>query len=372
MALPRTERVSLGHHNGEIAMPAHYSDVTSTTLKLGDHEMFCHTAGPAGGPPVIFAHGWPELGHSWRHQLPVLGALGFHAIAPDLRGHGGSTVYPAQSDYALEKHVGDLIALLDHLGAERALWVGHDWGAPVIWSVASHHPERCYGVANLCVPFGVLDGGVESAVALVDRSVYPAERYPAGQWEYQYFYQENFARAVEVFNNNPETAIKALMRKWSPDDRGKPAITADVRNEGGWFGGLDEAPDTPLDDDVISPADLKIYVDALTRTGFAPSCSFYMNHEANRDYAARARNAGRLDMPVLFLTAAYDYVCECVDSRLPEPMRERCTDLTEFTINCGHWVAQEKPVDVNNALVHWMSTRLVDMWPRPPLTWLTS
>ena len=89
--------------------------------------------------------------------------------------------------------------------------------------------------------------------------------------------------------------------------------------------------------------------------------------QANTEYHARAVNEGRLDMPVLFLTAAYDYVCECVDSDLPNPMRELCSDLTEFTINSGHWMAQEKPVDVSNALVQWLLGRVSGVWPSPPL-----
>ncbi len=349
-------------------MPSRHAEIDSLQYELGNHTMACLAAGPPAGPPVIFAHGWPELGHSWRHQLPVLGGLGFRAIAPDLRGHGGSTVYDRHDDYTMERHVGDLIALLDHLGHERAIWVGHDWGAPVIWSLASHHPERCHGVANLCVPYGVIDKGLEAAVALVDRRVYPEDEYPAGQWDYQFFYQENFARACAVFEANPRNTIKALFRKWSPEDRGKPAITASVRRDNGWLGGVDEFPDFPRDDDVISEGDLDAYVAALSKTGFFGSCSFYMNHPANTAYGRQAVNDGYLDMPVLFLTAAYDYVCECVDSRLPEPMRKYCRNLTERTVNSGHWMAQEKPVDVNNALVHWIATVLDDTWPEPPLS----
>jgi len=348
-------------------MPSHHAEIEQQICQLDGHEMAYLAAGPAAGPPVIFAHGWPELGHSWRHQLPVLGGLGFRAIAPDLRGHGRSTVHPRHADYTMEKHVGDLVGLLDRLGHERAVWVGHDWGAPVIWSLASHHPERCHGVANLCVPYKVIDQGLEGAVALVDRSVYPEDEYPAGQWDYQYFYQENFQRAIEVFEANVRNTIKGLFRKWSPDDRGKPAITATVRRDNGWLGGVDAFPDLPRDDDVISEDDLDAYVDALSRTGFFGTSSFYMNHSANSEYAKSAKNDGYIDMPVLFLTASYDYVCECVDSRLPEPMRKYCRNLSERTVNSGHWMAQEKPVDVNNALVHWLATSVPGGWPEPPL-----
>ncbi|MFT4564751.1 MAG: pimeloyl-ACP methyl ester carboxylesterase [Gammaproteobacteria bacterium] len=348
-------------------MPSQHARIDTMKITLGTHEMTYLAAGPTDGPLVIFVHGWPELGHSWRHQLPVLAGLGFRAIAPDLRGHGGSTVYDRHEDYTMEKHVGDLLALIDSLGREQAVWVGHDWGAPVVWSLASHHPDRCYAIANLCVPYRVLDNGLDGALALVDRSVYPKERYPAGQWEYQLFYQENFARAKSVFEANPTNTITALFRKWSPDDRGKPAITANVRNDNGWLGGVDVFPELERDDDVISADDLEAYVSALTATGFFGSCSFYMNHSINAEYAKSAHNNGTIDMPVLFLTGAYDYVCECVDSRLPEPMREYCRNLTERTVNSGHWMAQEKPVDVNNALTRWLASSVVDAWPEPPL-----
>ena len=350
-------------------MTSRHAQITEHTCSIGSHEMFYLAAGPEGGPLVIFAHGWPEFGYSWRHQLPALGGLGFRAIAPDLRGHGRSTVYSRTEDYSLEKHVADLIGLLDSFGRERAVWVGHDWGAAVIWSLASHHPERCHAGANLCVPYAVLDGGVASAIALVDRNVYPEEEYPAGQWDYQLFYQEDFERACTVFEANVENTIKALFRStFGPDGRDKPAITAAIRRDGGWFGGADVAPDLPRDDGVLSEADLEAYVTAFARSGFFGSCSFYMNHDANAAYAARAANDGVIEMPILFLTAAHDYVCETVASRLPEPMREHCRDLTEYTVNSGHWMAQEKPVDVNNALVHWLASSVPDVWKLPPLS----
>lgn len=345
-----------------------YTQITEHTVTLGSHEMFYLAAGPEDGPLVIFAHGWPELGYSWRHQLPVLGSLGFRAIAPDLRGHGRSSLYTRHDDYTMEKHVADLIGLLDAQGREKAVWVGHDWGSCVVWSLASHHPESTHAVASLCVPYAVLENGLERMVSLVDRTVYPENEYPAGQWDYFYFYEENFERARAVFEANPEAVIKALFRtSFGPDGRGVPAITATIRRDGGWFSGLDAAPDMPRDDDVISEADLEAYSSALEKTGFFGTDSFYMNQAANAQYSRTRKNDGYLDMPTLFLTASFDYVCECVDSRLPEPMREQCRNLTECTVNSGHWMAQEKPIDVNNALVHWLARSLPEVWPVPPL-----
>jgi hypothetical protein len=78
-----------------------------------------------------------------------------------------------------------------------------------------------------------------------------------------------------------------------------------------------------------------------------------------------ALNGGCLDMRVLFLNARYDHVCECTHSRLAEPMRTYCRQLTEETIRSGHWLAQEKPVEVNEALVKWLATTVPDVWPQP-------
>ena len=106
--------------------------VLDNTAKSARHASFYLSCGPADGVPIIFVHGWPELSISWRHQLPVFAGLGFRCIAPDMRGYGHSSVYPRHEDYAQEEIVADMIELLDHLGAERAIWVGHDWGAPVV------------------------------------------------------------------------------------------------------------------------------------------------------------------------------------------------------------------------------------------------
>src|SRR5918912_321539 len=112
-------------------------------------------------------------GRSWRHQLPAFAALGFRCVAPDMRGYGRSTVHPRHADYALEESVADMLELLAALGRDRAVWVGHDWGSPVVWSLAAHHPERCDAVANLCVPYFAQGFSPATLLPLVDRTVYP-------------------------------------------------------------------------------------------------------------------------------------------------------------------------------------------------------
>jgi len=339
--------------------------ITEHVLRAERHTTSYLAAGPEEGPLIVFAHGWPELSLSWRHQLPCFAALGFRAIAPDLRGYGGSSVYTRHEDYALEPIVADMLELVDGLGRERAVWVGHDWGSAVVWSMASHHPDRCDAVANLCVPYRTLERGVDALIELVNRDIYPHEQFPAGQWDYQLYYQESFEAAHSAMDADPYSMVKALFRKGDPAGFGNPSGTAFVRAAGGWKVLLAGAAALPRDDDVISESDLSTYAAALTRNGFFGPDSYYMNHTANAAYAERAVNGGILAMPVLFLAAQYDYTCESVTSSLAEPMRAHCSDLHEATVYSGHWMAQECPQDVNSELGRWLATRVPGVWPEP-------
>ena len=343
--------------------PMHDTTFESHYAQTTRHTTHYLAAGPEDGPLLIFIHGWPELSLSWRHQLAVFGGLGFRAVAPDMRGYGRSSVYASHADYAQEQVVRDMLELLGELGRERAVWIGHDWGSPTAWNLARLHPERSHGVANLCVPYFTLENGLDSVLPLINRSIYPVEAYPVGQWDYMRFYEENFERATQVFDADPYAVVRLLFRKGNPEDAGKPAFTSTVRGQGGWFGPLDAAPEMPIDEDVVSEAELRVYADALERNSFFGPDSYYMNHAANAAWVAGKPE--QLSMPVLFLGARYDYVCETVDSDFAEPMRARCENLTEHVIDSGHWMAQEQPAAVNAALARWLATALGELWPRP-------
>jgi pimeloyl-ACP methyl ester carboxylesterase len=337
--------------------------VTEHVVRTPRHSSFYLAAGSRGATPIIFVHGWPELAISWRHQLPAMAALGFHAIAPDMRGYGRSSIYPIHADYALEHAVRDMIELIDHLGAERAIWVGHDWGAAVVWCIASHFPERCHGVANLCVPYSARGFAPANLLPYADRSVYPEAEYPWAQWEYMAFYEANFAHAQAGFEAKVANTVSAIFRRGNPAAAGSPSRTALVRKNNGWFGPANTAPEIPRDTELLTEADWHAYTAALTRTGFFGPDSWYMNHDANIAYAQHARNGGRLAMPTLFLHGAYDYTCETMSSRLAEPMRADCADLTEVTVPSGHWMPQEKPEHVNAALAKWLGAKFPKLWP---------
>ena len=241
--------------------------VTEHTVKTERHTTFYLAAGPTNGPLVIFVHGWPELSISWRHQLPALAALGFRTIAPDMRGYGRSSVYSQPGDYAQEHIVGDMLELLDAVGREKAVWVGHDWGSPVVWNLASHHPDRCHAVASLCVPYYTLERGLNQLLALIDRQVYPENEFPAGQWDYMLYYEENVAEAIAPLDARVFQTVKLLFRKGDPAGEGKPAATATARRNHGVLG-MSTIPDLPPDTDVLTEEALNSYVSAQQRNGY--------------------------------------------------------------------------------------------------------
>ena len=105
------------------------------------------------GPVVLLCHGFPEFWYSWRHQIGALAAAGFHAVAPDMRGYGKSDAPQAIDQYTILHLVGDMVGILDALGAATAVIVGHDWGASVASQAALTRPDRFRAVAALSIPF---------------------------------------------------------------------------------------------------------------------------------------------------------------------------------------------------------------------------
>src|SRR5499425_3112962 len=126
-------------------------EITHRTIETNGIHM--HLAEQGEGPLVVLCHGFPECWYSWRHQLPALAEAGFRAVAPDMRGYGQSDSPDAIDQYTLLHLVGDMVGLLDALGAESAVIAGHDWGAPVAWHAALLRPDRFRAVIGLSVPF---------------------------------------------------------------------------------------------------------------------------------------------------------------------------------------------------------------------------
>ena len=328
----------------------------------GGRGLFYLAAGPEDGPLVMLVHGWPELAISWQNQLLALGGLGFRVVAPDMPGYGRSWTSREVEDYRTENIVAEMRFLLGALGRDAAVWIGHDMGSPIVWSIANHHPGICRAVASLGVPYHTVELSLEHLVSTIDRSVYPEAVYPAGIWDYRYFYRDNFARATQVFDADPERTVRCLFVRGDPDCAREPAFIANVRRDGGWFGGADMAPDVPLDTEVLSEAEYHAFASSLKRNGFFGPDAYYMNFAANDAYSKTAVNEFRLDMPVLFIDLAHENTPECAHSGFADPMRRLCSDLTAVSIPSGHWVSQERPIDLNAAIVHWLATR-AKVWP---------
>ncbi len=334
-----------------------------TSFKAGSHASSHHEtawieAGRADGPLMIFLHGWPEIGLIWRAQLEHFAAAGWRCVAPDMRGYGGSSVPTAISDYSVRMIVDDMVALHDALGGEPAVWVGHDWGSPVAWSLAAHHPARCRGVANLCVPYLARGMTLETLVPLVDRTVYPEDRFPVGQWDYWRYHYENYARSAAELAADVPATLAVLYRAGSPDGLDQPARLANIRAQGGWFGDAHRAPATRLDTTILSEADYALFIAAFERTGFSGANAWYLNDAANAAFASEAPDFGRITVPALFIHARWDTTCETVRSQLADPMRADCAELTEVTIDAGHEVMKERPAETNAALANWLAKKV--------------
>jgi len=330
--------------------------IARKTLSTPRHRTVWMEQGPASGPLMIFLHGWPELGLVWRAQLDHFAGRGWRCVAPDMRGYGGSSVPATIASYAVSELVGDMTELHDALGGAPAVWVGHDWGSAVAWSMASHHGTRCRGVINLCVPYFARGMALPTLLPLIDRTLYPTEKFPEGQWDYWLFYREHFAQAAQDFEANVEATLSLLYRRAS-QAQPKPAFTASIRTSQGWFGAAREAPRIPRDSSLLSQRDFESLVSAFQSSGFSGANAWYMNDAANLAYASQAPQFGRLTLPALFLHASWDQTCETVQSRLANPMREDCNDLGEVTIDCGHEMMLERPKELNEAITGWLSLR---------------
>jgi pimeloyl-ACP methyl ester carboxylesterase len=333
--------------------------MTADRFRSGICETPRHTtawieAGPAGGPLMIFVHGWPELGIIWEHQLRHFAAAGWRCVAPDMRGYGASSVPTRVADYAIREITADLLELHNALGAAPAIWVGHDWGCAPVWSIAAHHPERCRAVAALCVPYFARGATAENMIATVDRILYPMERHPAGQFDYWLYHREHAGPAAGALEADVRATFGAMYRRTSPNVVGKPSKYSDLRSRGGFFGSDQRAPVMARDETMLSAETFEAFVAAFGRTGFRGANAWYLNDADNALLARAAPAFGRIDLPALFVHAAWDTVCDTVHSDLAVPMREDCTDLTEALIEAGHMVMLEAPGAVNEALDRWL------------------
>jgi pimeloyl-ACP methyl ester carboxylesterase len=294
------------------------------------------------GFPVVFAHGFPELSYSWRHQLPAIADAGFHAIAPDQRGYGRSSRPDAIEDYDIVHLTDDLLGILDDLGEERAVFVGHDWGSMVVWQMAQLHPDRVAGVVGMSVPF--LPRGPMPPVQLM-RQVFGESFF------YILYFQDPGVADADLGADPAKTMRRMLAGLTMPKDGSVDLAGLAAPSGAGFVDRLPEADGLP---DWLSQAELDHYTAEFARTGFTGGINWYRNFDRNWELTPQLEGA-KVTVPSAFITGSADPVgmmspTGTFDELLLDHRGNTVVD------GAGHWVQQEAPDEVNAALLAFLSS----------------
>ena len=324
------------------------SDVRHRTVETNGIRM--HVAEQGEGPLVLLCHGFPESWYSWRHQLTALAAAGFHAVAPDMRGYG-QTDQPGEIDqYTLLHLVGDMVGLVDALGGGPAVIAGHDWGAPVAWHAALLRPDRFRAVIGLSVPYRPR-GSVRPTTAMpqTDDAIF-----------YQLYFQAPGVAEAEL-SQDVRSSIRRILFSGSGEGRrahaglGNPAAVGMVPRGGGFLRHTAEAATPPS---WLTEADVDFYAGEFTRAGFRGGLNWYRNIDRNWELMAPYAGA-RVTVPALYVAGDQDLVVHFrgMDQLLPN-LKKFVPELRQTIMlpGCGHWTQQERPKEVNDAILAFLTT----------------
>jgi len=298
-----------------------------------------HIAEQGEGPLVLFLHGFPELWYSWRHQLPALAGAGFHAVAPDVRGYGRTDAPLPIEAYSMRNMTADAVGILDALGVDKAVVVGHDWGAPIAWHCALLYPERFRAVAALSVPY-VPRGSSPPIQAM--------KRIFAGRFFYILYFQEPGVAEAELEADVRRSMISTLYR-WSGDAPDGAALPA--RGDSTLLNDASAGDRLPS---WLTDADLDYYVTEFQRTGFRGGLNRYRN--LDRDWEDLAHLSGAVvQQPALFVVGERDPVLSYMRM---DALKTHVPGLCKTVVlpGCGHWTQQERPIEVNQELVEFLRT----------------
>ncbi|MFP3901910.1 MAG: alpha/beta fold hydrolase [Acidimicrobiia bacterium] len=313
--------------------------VRERTFRTGDVDL--HVLDAGAGYPVVLAHGFPELAYSWRHQIAPLASAGCRVLAPDQRGYGRSSRPDAIEDYDIEHLTGDLLGLLDDIGEERAVFVGHDWGAIVVWTLALLAPERVAGVAGLSVPF-------------VPRpSAPPTQRMReivGDAFFYMLYFQQPGVADADL-GRDPATTMRRMLAGLTLATAGDVDMAAALAPDGRGF--VERLPEPDRLPDWLRPDELDHYVAEFSRTGFTGGLNWYRNLDRNWALTEHVADA-TVEAPSLFIAGRLDPVLLMSP---PSMMEGRLADHrgTVLIDGAGHWVQQEAPGEVNAALLDFVA-----------------
>ena len=291
------------------------------------------------GSAVILVHGFPELAFSWRRQLPALANAGFRAIAPDMRGYGRSDAPSGVDQYCMVNLIGDLQGLLDALKIERATFIGHDWGALILWHMAMLAPDRIERLIALNIPHHP-----RSPLEPMELT-----RQKLGSDHYIVNFQDS-DEADRAFAADPAHFFTMLMRKNQisraefeqlPPQMKVPSLLKVMQQK--------KAGGEPL----LTSSERDYYVNAFTKSGFTNPINWYRNW--SRNWRALEGVDQVINIPTLFIGAVDDIF---ISAEHIEAMKPLVADLTiEMLEPCGHWSQQERPEDVNRLIVDWLASK---------------
>lgn len=300
-----------------------------------------HLAEAGAGPLVVLLHGFPESWYSWRHQLTALADAGFHVVAPDQRGYGQTDHPEAIEAYSMFHLVGDVIGLLDALGDQHMVVVGHDWGAPVAWNTALFRPDCVRGVVGLSVPFR--PRGQQPPLSVLRAAV--------GQNFYQIYFQKPGVAEADL-ERDVRRSLRTALYGASGENPTIPTMM--VNPERGFLGEGDAPERLP---NWITDADIDFYTTEFQRTGFAGGLNWYRNIDRNWELTAPWSGA-QVTVPALYVVGDRDVVYHFPGGgpQMVSNLNKFVPRLTQAVVleGCGHWTQQERPADVNRLMLEFL------------------
>jgi pimeloyl-ACP methyl ester carboxylesterase len=324
------------------------------SIVLNDAGLSLHVEAQGEGPLIVCVHGWPELSHSWRHQLAYFSTRGYRIAAMDVRGYGNSSAPSEVDAYSMRSLCRDVAAVVTALldvpsdpSRRKAILFGHDWGAPIVWNTAVLFPELIGAVAGLSVPF----------VPVRSRSFIDiaAEVY-RDRFFYQLYFQEE-GRAEADFEADVGAALRKVYYALSGEGLRDPNVNNAMRNKR-----KDDALLTDLIDpnpfpQWLTPDDLTLFTSTFSRTGFRGAFNRY--RAQTLDVTELTNIAGQpVTQPACFIAGALDPVRNFVPGvDAYAKAGAHCLDFRGTTIlpGIGHWVQQEAPAATNEALAAFLA-----------------
>lgn len=294
-----------------------------------------HIAEQGTGPLVLLLHGFPEMWYSWEKQMTALAEAGYHAVAPDMRGYG-QTDRPTKVEQYTQLHlVGDIIGLLGVLGEQQAVVAGHDWGASVAWNLALLRPDRVRGVIGLSVPYSPRG---RASMLTVMRSV-------LGNGFYMSYFQQPGIAEAEF-----ERDVRTTMRKFLTADISGAAVVPEGK---GMLDVMNEPETLPA---WLTQRDLDVFTTEFERTGFTGGLNWYRTIDLTWELMAPWHQA-LVMQPALFIAGESDITVNFPGARNRiTNMRATVPNLKRTVLleDCGHWIGQERPEEVNAAMIEFL------------------